>query len=240
MRYMALIYTDESQDIPYGTPEWDQLMLEYRAFSAEARRRNAMVLGDPLQSVETATTVREKDGKVVMLDGPFVETKEQLGGYYILDCKDQAEALELAAMIPSAKRGAIEVRALAGHDVRVIDPPKQTRYMLMICGDQSDWRPEDDPSVVAAVRGHQRFTNWLIERGEFVAGDALARANTAVTVRVRDGEVIHTDGPYAETKEQLGGFYIMNVRDLDYMLELVRKFPMGPEGCYEVRPLLEV
>lgn len=240
MRYMALIYTDETQDIPYGTPEWDQLMVEYRAFSAEAQRRNAMVAGDPLQSVETATTLRQVNGKVVTLDGPFAETREQLGGYYILDCKDQAEALELAAMIPSAKRGSIEVRAMAGHDARVMDPPKQTRYMLLICGPQDDWLPDDDPGVVAAVKGHQRFTNWLIDRGEFVAGDALARASTAVTVRVRDGKVLLTDGPFAETREYIGGFYVLNVRDLDYMLELVGKFPMGPVGCYEIRPLLEV
>jgi hypothetical protein len=240
MRFMALIYTDEKTDISFGTPEWDQLMTEYRAFGEEARRRDAIIAGDPLQSTETATTLRLSEGKVVTLDGPFVETKEQLGGYYILECADQAEAAELAAMIPSAKAGCVEVRALAGHDTRVIDPPKQTRYMLMICGDQSNWLPDDDPRVVAGVEGHQRLTNWLIERGEFVAGDALARASTATTVRVRDGQVLHSDGPYAETKEQLGGFYILNVRDLDYMLELARKFPLGPDSSYEIRPLQEV
>jgi len=240
VRYMALIYTDESRDIPFGTPEWEQLMVEYRAFGAEARRRNAMVAGDPLQPTETATTLRLKDGRLVTLDGPFAETREQLGGYYILDCKDQAEALELAAMIPSAKHGAIEVRKMAGHDTRVVDPPRQTRYMLLIYGDQSKWLPEDHPAVVEGIKGHQRFTNWLIERGEFVAGDALARADTAVTVRVREGRALRTDGPFAETREQLGGFYILNVRDLDYLLDLARKFPMGEDGCLEIRPLQEV
>jgi hypothetical protein len=214
-------------------------MVDYRAFSAEARRRCTFVTGDPLQPTETATTLRLKDGKKVTLDGPFVETKEQFGGYYILECSRE-DALELAAMVPSAKRGAIEVREMAGHDVRVIDPPKQTRYMLMLCGDQSEWLPDDDPTLVEGRKSHQRFTNWLIERGEFVAGDALRRASTATTVRVRDGRVIHSDGPYAETKEQLGGFYVLNVRDLDYMLELASKFPLGPTSSYEIRPLQEV
>jgi hypothetical protein len=239
MRHMLLIYTDESQDIAPGDPGWDQLMAEYRAFSAEAARRCTFVTGAPLQPTETATTLRLKDGKRLTLDGPFAETREQLGGYYILECSRE-DALALAAMVPSARRGAIEVRRMAGHDIRVVDPPRQTRYMLLICGDQSNFLPDDHPAVVEGIKGHQRFTNRLIERGEFVAGDALARAETATTVRVRDGRVLHTDGPFAETREQIGGFYVLNVRDLDDMLELASKFPLSEDGCYEIRPLQEV
>ena len=239
MRHMLLIYTDESKDIPYGTPEWDQLMVEYRAFGEEARRRCTFVSGDPLQSVETATTLRLKDGKRVTLDGPFAETKEQLGGYYILECSKE-DAVALAAMVPSAKHGSIEVRAMVGHETRVIDPPKQTRYMLMLYGDQSKYLPEEHPAVVEGIKGHQRLTNWLIERGEFVAGDALERAERAVTVRVRDDRILLADGPFAETKEQIGGFYILNVRDLDYMLELASKFPLSTDSALEIRPLQDV
>ena len=239
MRYMLLIHTDESQDIAPGGPEWDQLMADYRAFGAEARRRCSFVTGDPLQSVQSATTLRLKDGKRVTLDGPYAETKEQFGGYYILECSRE-DALALAALVPSAKRGSIEVRGMAGHDTRVVDPPRQTRYMLMLYGDQSNFLPDDDPAAIEGVKGHQRFTNWLIERGEFVAGDALARAAQAVTVRVRDGQVLHSDGPFAETREQLGGFYVLNVRDLDYMLELASKFPLNEDSSIEIRPLQEV
>ena len=240
MRYMLLIHTDESTDIAPGGPGWDELMADYRSFSSEARRRCTFVTGDPLQSVETATTIRLQGGKRVTLDGPFAETKEQFGGYYILECSKE-DALELAAMVPSAKRGSIEVRPMMGHDTRVVDPPRQTKYMLMFYGVEANYPPMAPGEVSAAVAPHQRFTNAAIERGEFVAGDALASTSEAVTVRVRDGKVILTDGPFAETKEQLGGFYILNVRDLDRMLELASNFPVNSEdGCIEIRPLQEV
>lgn len=240
MRYIALIYTDEAHDIPYGTPEWDQLMVEYRAFGEEGRRRNAIVAGDPLQSVETATTLRKRDGQALVLDGPFAETKEQLGGYYILECRDQAEALELAAMIPSAKHGSIEVRQLYGHDTRTFDPPKQKRYMALIYGQESKYLAPDDPALAARMSEHRQLTADTVESGEYLTGDALALTKDAVTVRVRDGKAMHTDGPFAETKEQLGGFYIFNTSDLDRAIELTRRIPMDETGCLEIRPIQEV
>lgn len=239
MRYMCLIYSDEKQDIPYGTPEWDQLMVEYRAFGAEATRRNAIITGDPLQNTETATTLRQQGGKSVILDGPFAETREQLGGFYILDCKDQGEVLELAAMIPSAKRGSIEVRPMAGHERRFLEPEQRTRYMLLIYGQEANFLPVEDPRVMDGIGQHQRLTSEMIENGEFIAGDGLALTTDAVTVRVRDGKALHTDGPFAETREQLGGFYMINVSDLDRALELARRLPIE-NGCIEIRPVLEV
>jgi len=239
MRYMLLIYTDESTDVAPGGPGWDQLMGDYRAFGAEARRRCTFVWGNPLQSVETATTIRMQDGQRVTLDGPFAETKEQFGGYYILECSKE-DAVELAAMVPSAKRGSIEIRRMLGHETRVLDPEKRTRYMLMICGAEANHLPDDHPAVVKGREGHQAFTEYLISRGEFVAGDALGPSRETVTVRVRGGQTLVTDGPFAETKEQLGGFYIFNVRDLDRMLELASKFPLGRTDCVEIRPLQEV
>lgn len=240
MRYMMLIYTEESKDIPFGTPEWDQLMVEYRAFGEEARRRNAMIAGDPLQSVETATTIRQQDGRAVTLDGPFAETKEQLGGYYILECKDKAEALELAAMIPSAKHGSIEVRPMGGHEKRYVDPPKKTHYIALIYGEESKFLPPTDPRVMAGINQHQALTARAIEAGEFVTGDGLAMTSSAVTVRVRDGRTVLTDGPFAETKEQLGGFYIFNCEDLDRAMALVSQLPQPEHGCIEIRPLQEM
>jgi hypothetical protein len=82
------------------------------AFVEECRRRGAFVGGDPLRSESTATTVRVRDGQTLITDGPFAETHEQLGGYYILDCHRLDEALELAALWPMATTGAVEVRPL--------------------------------------------------------------------------------------------------------------------------------
>ncbi len=215
-------------------------MVEYRAFGEEARRRNAVIAGDPLQSTETSTTLRPQGGKLVMLDGPFAETKEQLGGYYILECRDHSEALELAAMIPSAKHGSIEVRPMAGHEKRVLDPPKRKHYISLIYGQESLYLPRTETEVVEGIRQHQSLTERAIESGEFVTGDGLGMTKDAVTVRVRDGKAIHTDGPFAETKEQLGGFYIFNCDDLDRAIALTSQLPAAGHECFEIRPLQEV
>lgn len=241
MRYMMLIYSDETKDIPYGTPEWDQMMVEYRAFGEEARRRNAVIAGDPLQSTETATTLRPQGGKLATVDGPFAETKEQLGGYYILECRDQAEALELAAMIPTAKHGCIEVRPMGGHDTRHLEPPKRKRYISLIYGEESRFLPQSSSGVMEGISQHQALTARAIEGGEFIAGDGLALTKQAVTVRVRDGKVLLTDGPFAETKEQLGGFYIFNCDNLDRVMDLSSQIPLDEgNGCIEIRPLQDV
>ena len=108
MRYMFLIYDREAE---FAT-RTDNLMPEYGAFTEEVNRAGVMRAGDPLQPVGTATTVRVRNGKAATTDGPFAETKEQLGGYYILDCKDLDEATSYAAKIPSAKFGSIEVRPI--------------------------------------------------------------------------------------------------------------------------------
>lgn len=109
MQYMMLIYGVE----PTATPTDAESAAEYAAYDAfgkEAAARNLMVSGEALHPVATATTVRVRDGKISTTDGPFAETKEVLGGFYILNCKDLDEAIEMAAKIPGAKRGAIEIR----------------------------------------------------------------------------------------------------------------------------------
>lgn len=109
MQYMMLIYGVE----PTATPTDAESQAEYAAYNAfgkEATDRKLMVSGEALHPVATATTVRVRDGKISTTDGPFAETKEVLGGFYILNCKDLDEAIEMAAKIPGAKRGAIEVR----------------------------------------------------------------------------------------------------------------------------------
>jgi hypothetical protein len=112
MRYMLLIYTDESTDLSPGDPAFDEMMAGYGRFSQAVRDLGVYEAGDPLQSITSATSVRVRDGKTSHTDGPFAETREQLGGYYILDCKDLDQALEFAAQIPGAARGTVEVRPI--------------------------------------------------------------------------------------------------------------------------------
>ena len=112
MQYMLLIYSPEAAGPQPGTPEFGPFMKGYMDFTETVRNDGKLVAGDALQPVSTATTVSVRGGKVETLDGPFAETKEQLGGYYLLDCSDLDEALKYAAMIPSAEHGRIEVRPI--------------------------------------------------------------------------------------------------------------------------------
>lgn len=116
MQYMCLIYSTENSGPQPGSAEWPAFMQAYQAFGKEARENGVMKTGDALQPVATATTVTRENGKIETTDGPFAETKEQLGGYYLLDCKDLDEALDYAAKIPSAEHGRIEVRPVVVWD----------------------------------------------------------------------------------------------------------------------------
>ena len=112
MRYLLLIYTDEKTDLTPNDPGFGEMMTGYRQFTDEVKRNGAHLAGEPLQSVTTATTVRVRDGKTMITDGPFAETREQLGGFYMLECKNLDEATAYAAKIPGALRGSIEVRPI--------------------------------------------------------------------------------------------------------------------------------
>lgn len=110
MQYLALIYSDPAKEPKYGTPEFKAMMDGYMAFTAELKARGAFVAGDGLKPVETATSVRVRAGKTETMDGPFAETKEHLGGYYLIEVPDLDAAIKVAAMIPSAAFGTIELR----------------------------------------------------------------------------------------------------------------------------------
>jgi len=112
MRYMLLIYDREVDWEALNEKDRGALFQEYGVFTESIKKSGKHRAGDPLQPVATATTVRVRNGKAVTTDGPFAETREQLGGYYIVDAKDLDEATALAARIPSARTGAIEVRPI--------------------------------------------------------------------------------------------------------------------------------
>ena len=114
MEYMLLIVDNETQQTGPGAPGFDEIMAGYTAFGEKVEKLGIFRSAGRLQATSSATTVRVRDGKTTTTDGPFAETKEQLGGYYLLDCKDLDQALELAAEIPAAKTGCIEVRPLFG------------------------------------------------------------------------------------------------------------------------------
>ncbi len=112
MQYMLLIYSSEDAWESYGEDERNAMYAEYGKLSRDLREQNAFVAGDELEPSSTATTVRVRDGEPLISDGPFAETKETLGGYYLIEAESLDEALKWAARIPSAKHGAVEVRPI--------------------------------------------------------------------------------------------------------------------------------
>jgi len=112
MKYMMLIYHDEPSWAGLSEAERQQVYVEFRKLRADLESRGQFVTGSQLQPISTATTVRVRDGKELITDGPFAETHEQLGGYFLIEAKNLDEATAIAARIPSARTGSIEVRPL--------------------------------------------------------------------------------------------------------------------------------
>lgn len=112
MDYLLLIYSNEQHWETISEAERGAVMAEYHAFTDDIARRGHFKAGEALQPTSSATTVRVRDGKTMATDGPFAETREQLGGFYLVAAKDLDEAIALAARIPSARVGSIEVRPI--------------------------------------------------------------------------------------------------------------------------------
>ena len=110
MQYLLLIYRNEAQQGQMAPADYQKLLAEYSAYTQSIVQSGHFKAGDGLQPTKTATTVRVRDGKTLATDGPFAETREQLGGYYLVEARDLDAAIALAARIPGARDGSIEVR----------------------------------------------------------------------------------------------------------------------------------
>lgn len=112
MKYLCLAYEEENKLSAFSKDEWEALRSETLKYVEELRNSGQIISAEALQSVRNATTVRVRDGKVSLTDGPFAETKEQLGGYFLIHANDLNEAIRVASKWPSARLGSIEVRPI--------------------------------------------------------------------------------------------------------------------------------
>jgi hypothetical protein len=205
---------------------------EVKTWLEETVGRGINLHGSRLRLAGDATTVKVRGGELMVTDGPFAETKEQVAGYDLLECASLDEAVEWASRHPTAQVGAIEVRALDwGQAPSGLAPPAagKRRYMMFVCTDPSVGPDEPFTPVEPWVeemdgRGARRF------------GSPLEDPSRARTVRIRHGQALVTDGPFAETKEQIAGFDILDCTDLDEAIEIAQKHPMARHGILEVRP----
>ena len=245
MRYLLTLYGDESLRDSSTPEESKRMMDEYTALTNEWLDKGLMLSGEGLDSSSTATTVRVRGGERVITDGPFAESKEQLGGYYLVDCESLDEAIELAARVPLARSGCVEVRPVMDYQAVGSEAPTWRsdfhgkKYMLTLWGDESEWESLTPEQAQEGMKLWADYDREATAAGVLLGGEGLGPSTTAKTVRVRDEERFVSDGPFAETKEQLGGFYLLDCQDLDQAIEWAAKVPVPDDAPVEIRPVMD-
>lgn len=240
MRYLAILrYGPDTKELEPGSLEFEADLARYTRFNQLAG--GAVVGGAALDLPRTAVSVRYQEGGTLVTDGPYAETAEVVGGLYVLETGTLDDVLELARHNPAATDGSVEVRPLVEWSDRSAEPGAvpsgSARYLALLCGEEDAASIPGTPAWDAAVAEHARFGE---EAGAAVlGGGALHPGATATTVRVRDGDVMLTDGPYTETAEVVGGVYVYVAASRDDAVALARRIPMGPNGVVEVRRILE-
>jgi hypothetical protein len=229
MQYLALLVGKE-RDL---TPEQRATeMAAYHSFHAKAG--SAIRTGDALLPVATTVRIAGGPDAPTITDGPFVETAEVAGGYYVIEAENLDEALELARYIPAARSGAVEVRPIF-HTTNPEWSRSDGQWLAMLLEPPAGVNTPGTPEWEAEAARHAEFGAAAGEH--VVGGAALHEPATATTVRVRDGEVLLTDGPFAESAEIATGFYLLTAADRD---EAVKLASMIPASAVEVRQLAGV
>jgi hypothetical protein len=229
MQYFALLISKERDRTPAeGAAE----MAAYQSFHAKAA--SAIRAGDALLPAATAVNITGGPDAPVITDGPFAEGAEVAGGYYVFEAENLDEALALARDIPAAKSGAVEIWPMAGPGLEP-QPLEGTNWIALLL--EPPERPVEpgSPEWQAMVALHQEF--GAAAGRHIKSGAGLHPPSTATTVRVRDGEVIITNGPYVEGAEVANGFYVLGAADRD---EAVKVASMIPASTVHVRQLAGV
>lgn len=235
MRYLALLYDTEGPEAEPGSPEWDADVARYAAFEAHAGPHIAG--GEALQPSRDGVVVRPGGGTLVLTDGPFAETAEVVGGYFVFEAGDLDAALDLALRLPTLRTGAVEVRPMVEHlQTGAAAPAGSTRWLALLHGVPTDADRPGTPAWDAAVEAHARFGQ---ETGSHVlGGGALHPPETASTLRRRGDEVVVTDGPFSEAAEVVGGYYELWAGDRDEAVAIAARIPVG-DGVIELRPIVD-
>jgi hypothetical protein len=239
VHFLVLLYDDESGATEPGTPEFDAELAGYAAF--EELAGGAIVGGEALLPSATARTVRHDGAPPRITAGPFAEVAEVLGGFYVLESPTLDDAIEMARLIPAATKpnGAIEVRPMVQWFDRRPEGggDRDAQVLATIHGTETaDEEPGTDAWDAGAAE-HSAFAERA--GGAVVAGGAVHPSETATTVRVRDGELQVTDGPFSELTEVVGGFYVLDGTPAR-VDEVAQQVPVPDGGAVELRPIMDV
>ncbi|MGB8390609.1 YciI family protein [Mycobacterium sp.] len=229
MQYFALLISGERDRTP------DESAAEMAAFQAfHTKAAAAIRAGDALLPPATAVRIAGGPDAPIITDGPFAEGAEVAVGYYVFEAEDLDGAIALARDVPAAEYGAVEIWPMAGPGLQP-QPLQGTNWLALMLEPPDRAFSPGTPEWEALAIGHQEFG---AAAGAHIKGGAgLHPPSTATTVRVRDGEVLITDGPYAEDAEAANGFYVLGAGDRD---EAVKVASMIPASAVLLRQLAGV
>jgi hypothetical protein len=234
MKFACLGYADEKL--------WNAMISEEREATIEecfayddGLRRGAQWTGarEALQISRTAKTVRSKGGELIDTDGPYAETKEQLGGLGVIEARDMEHAVELMSKQPGLRFGPFEIRPIDG-DLTARGQPEAgdsnapsegTKFVCLGYGNESAWTAMSSSERESRIEEWMAYDAALRKYGQPLGGVALRSARTAKTLRPKGGKVPVADGPYAETKELLGGAAINRFMDIDRAVLAWSQYP---------------
>jgi hypothetical protein len=229
MQYLALLISQERNLTPdEGAAE----MAAYQSFHDTAR--SAIRSGDALLPAAAAVRISGGPDAPTITDGPFAEGAEIAGGFYVFEAENLDDVLELAGGIPAARNGAIEVRPIY-HTVDTEWSRSDAGWLALLLEPPANVNAPGSPEWQVESERHGEFA--AAAGDHVVAGAALHEPATATTVRVRDGQALLTDGPFAESAEIATGFYLLTAADRD---EAVKLASMIPASVVEVRQLAKV
>jgi len=244
MQYMLLIHNREGC---MTADERNDCMVKSIGICNELAARGQFIDASPLEPVGTAVTVRVRGGRTLITEGPFAETTEQLGGYYMLDLPDLDAAIAVASRLPPVTKGVVEIRPVVtldglppGRPASAATDPKARPYLLLCYDDEAAWRQAGEEAHRAAMREAIGLAGELAEKGSYLSAAPLHPAVTATSVRVRDGKRAVTDGPFAETREVLGGYYLIQVASREDAVRVAARHAGARLGSVEVRPVFDL
>jgi len=245
MKYIMLMYGTEGL---WTDQERKECMTECLSVCDRLAAQGKFIATSPLQSVTTAATVRVRDGRALITEGPFAETKEQLGGFFLLELADLDEAIAVAGKLPPVTKGTAEIRPL--FELEGLPPLRPIPvgfsnsnvkpYMLLSYTDDAALREVELESVKHAITDAIALARSLNDDGRYIGASPLHPASTATCVRVRNGKRQITDGPFAETNEVLGGFYLVLAGSREEAQQIAAQVSCARRGSVEVRPLFDM
>jgi hypothetical protein len=242
MQYAVLLYDDERKWQNLSPTEVGELMGRHNRFSERvAELGGSVVDGHPLQDTPTATSLRWNDDEITITEGPFAETAEQFGGYYVVDLPDLDAAIDAAKVLPHHA----ELRPVVVYEG---EPPADLPapasedagdlFAVLLYGDEEPWLRATPSEREEMYAKHGAFAAGVVARGAGVAGgQELAHSSTATTLRRVGDETVVSDGPFAETTEQLTGFYVLRAKDVDVVVDAVKELP---GDTTEIRPIADM